>query len=259
MKSFRKFLMACVLAFAAITLAGCGNKTPYTLSAEDQSDLGMQAQTLFNSIIAMDNETIDQYIDDYEYSQEIVWVNGLNSWKSGKAELGEFKSVKTVDVTRKPTDGTYKVVLMTEFANRDCEFILGLDRKMAVVKELTFNPVYTLGEKLSQAGVNLLVGMGTVFAVLIFLTWVISLFKYVNKAQEKLEQKKSSAVMTETAAKKPAAAAPAAKAAPAAPDNSNEIQAVIAAAIAAYEAECGSFVKQPALNNGRVIRSFKRR
>ena len=75
------------------------------------------------------------------------------------------------------------------------------------------------------------------------------MFEYVNKAQEKLEQKKSSAVIAETAAPVTQTVV----------EESTEIQAVIAAAIAAYESECGGFEKQPTLNNGIVIRSYKRR
>ena len=46
----------------------------------------------------------------------------------------------------------------------------------------------SLGEIFSRAGLNTLLGMGTVFAVLIFISFIISLFKYIApkaKAQPK--------------------------------------------------------------------------
>ena len=49
----------------------------------------------------------------------------------------------------------------------------------------------TMSSVLKNAGVNLVVGMGTVFAVLIFLTWVISLFKHINKLSGKISAKKT--------------------------------------------------------------------
>ena len=121
-----------------------------------------------------------------------------------------------------------------------------------------------MGEKLSQAGTNLLIGMGTVFVILIFLAWVISLFKYVNKAEQKIEDKKKAKAAAQAANAPAAPAAPAPAAAPVvkvspAPASDAELQAVIAAAIAAYEEDEGSSIKkQPSLNNGIVVKSFKR-
>ena len=254
MKKFTKLLVAVLLAVLTLSLTACGSSQKRVLTQDEELNLSLQAMQMFNSIISLSDEEIDAYIDDFEYAQETVYTNGFNSWKSAKKELGECLEIGDATTTV-ANDGSTTTTFIAEFENRDCEFVLGFDRRMQKITELTFNPVYTLGEKMSQAGVNLVVGMGTVFAVLIFLTLIISLFKYVNIAEEKLQQKKSKAVITETAAKTAPAAA--SKAAQAAVD-SNEIQAVIAAAIAAYESECGGFEKQPALNNGLVIRSYKR-
>ena len=46
-----------------------------------------------------------------------------------------------------------------------------------------------LAEKMANAGVNTIVGMGIVFVVLIFMVWIISLFKYIPNIQAKLEKK----------------------------------------------------------------------
>lgn len=45
----------------------------------------------------------------------------------------------------------------------------------------------TFGEKMARAGLNTLLGMGTVFAVLIFISFIISLFKYIPMLQNKLK------------------------------------------------------------------------
>ena len=259
MKNIKRLMTAVIIAAVAFALAGCSNnKVQYEYEDAEKEQFEAAAMSYMEGIISMDDETLDMYIEDSEYQQNEVMTNGYNSWKSGKADLGEYVDIKTIESSRDKDSGAYKCTIMAEFEQRDCEFILATDRKMGKITELTFNPVYTLKEKLGQAGINLLMGMGTVFAVLIFLTWIISLFKYIGKAQEKMDQKKGRAGITETAAKAPAAKAETASA-NAANATSNEIQAVIAAAIAAYEAECGSIVKQPALNNGVVIRSYKRK
>lgn len=45
----------------------------------------------------------------------------------------------------------------------------------------------TFGERMARAGLNTLLGMGTVFLVLIFISFIISLFKYIFVFQKKSE------------------------------------------------------------------------
>lgn len=105
----------------------------------------------------------------------------------------------------------------------------------------------------SEALLNTVIGMGTVFVVLILISIIIFLLKYVPRLFEKkkIEQ-------TETAVKP---AAPAKKEAPAvsqkpAADNDTQIVAVIMAAIASQmEEETGV----PVAADGLVIRSIKKR
>lgn len=268
MKKFKKILLACILTFVVLALAACGNNDKPELTDQEQLNLEMTAVQFAYQIISLDDETIDGIIEEYEYEQNVPLANGFNSWKSAKKELGEFIDFDA-GTTKAESDGGYTMTIPLHFENRDCEFVLGVNGRflkdsgngISYINQLTFNPVYTLGEKLSQAATNLVIGMGTVFVVLIFLAWVISLFKYVNKAEQKLEDKKKA----KEAAKAPApAAAETVKAAPAvkvtpAPASDAELQAVIAAAIAAYEEDMGcSIEKQPSLNNGIVVKSFKR-
>ena len=271
MKKFKKILLACILTFVVLALAACGSNKKTELTDQEQLNLEMTAAQFSYQIIGLDDETIDALIEQYEYEQNVPLANGFNSWKSAKKELGEFIGFDGAGTTKIESDGSYTMTLPLQFENRDCEFVLGLEGRamkdsgnvLQYINQLTFNPVYTLGEKLGQAATNLVIGMGTVFVVLIFLAWVISLFKYVNKAEQKLEEKKKAKEADKTQAAA-SSAAPAAKAAPAvqitpAPASDAELQAVIAAAIAAYEEDMGcSIEKQPSLNNGIVVKSFKR-
>ena len=51
------------------------------------------------------------------------------------------------------------------------------------------NPSYTTGQKMYKAVMNTLIGMGTVFVVLIFISFIISLFKYINKFENRNKAK----------------------------------------------------------------------
>lgn len=111
---------------------------------------------------------------------------------------------------------------------------------------MAFNVNYTMGEKMEQAGLNTLMGIGIVFLMLIFLSFLISQFKHISNLTEKKDSKSA------------APAAPAPAPAPAAAEeeqeeelaDDGELVAVIAAAIAAYEGSTST--------DGFVVRSIKR-
>ena len=99
-------------------------------------------------------------------------------------------------------------------------------------------------------------GMGVVFVVLIFISWLISMFKYINVFEAKMKAKKAAAAPAPAAAPQaaPAAPAPAPAAAPAEEENltdDTELVSVITAAVAAYEGK-------ETVDNGLVVRSIKR-
>ncbi len=57
------------------------------------------------------------------------------------------------------------------------------------VKSFAVNPSYTFGEKMGKAGMNTLLGMGSVFCVLIIIIFVISLFSFLPKLTQKKDKK----------------------------------------------------------------------
>lgn len=107
--------------------------------------------------------------------------------------------------------------------------------------EFTATPEYTLGEKMKKAGSNTLMGMGTVFIVLIFISLVISQFDKLSKIGTKKEAKG-----TEKAASKTVAAATSSNL-----TDDKQLVAVITAAIMAANGNSGSGDKL-------VVRSIKK-
>ena len=103
---------------------------------------------------------------------------------------------------------------------------------------------YSTGEILKKAGLNTVLGMGTVFVVLIFISFIIYLLEYIPKLQQKMANKDKEVEVKKEAAVQ-AAPAPVATA-----EDDGELVAVIAAAIAAAEGTS---------TDGFVVRSIKRR
>lgn len=109
----------------------------------------------------------------------------------------------------------------------------------------------SIEDAMAEAGVNTIIGITVVFLALLFISFIISLFKYINRFEQMLADKK-------------AGTAPAPKAIPASvPVPSIEIVpvtddleliAVITAAIHAYEEAQGNTV-----TGDLVVRSIKKR
>ena len=171
--------------------------------------------------------------------------SALNSWKSVRGDLGALVSSEAAEVGI--VDDGYVARIPAVFEKRNAEFSVIVDEDLANITSITISPEYTTGEKLSKAGMNTLMGMGVVFLVLIFISWLISMFKYISVFEAKMKQKKAPAPSAAPAAVP--APAPAAAPAEEACDDT-ELVSVIAAAIAASEGRESA--------DGLIVRSIKR-
>ena len=95
---------------------------------------------------------------------------------------------------------------------------------------------------IGKALLNTIMGMGTVFVVLIFISWIIGMFRYLNKPQKQIKREPEPVVDNAVAQIEEAEELV----------DDSELVAVITAAIAAYEGASG------ASNSGFHVRSIKR-
>lgn len=123
----------------------------------------------------------------------------------------------------------------------DVEIVL--DSALATYIGITTNVHYSTGEIMAKAGMNTLIGMGTVFVVLILISLIISCFTFISKFEKRQKKQEAPA---------PAAAAPVVEQIAAKEELSDdtELVAVIAAAIAAYEGAAST--------DGFVVRSIRK-
>nr|WP_304974172.1 OadG family protein [uncultured Acetatifactor sp.] len=142
-----------------------------------------------------------------------------------------------------------EVAVTGEKKNATAEVIFSNDMFMKL-QSAALNPTSTVGELMANAGLNTLIGMGTVFVVLILISLIISCFKVIPKIQENAARKK--------AAQKEVAGVDNAvtqiveqETVEEAEEDDCELVAVIAAAIAASEGA--------ATTDGFVVRSIRRR
>ena len=200
-------------------------------------------------------ESEREYVEE-NYSSQPQTVAIIQAYnKSVDTEkYGAFVSSKddVKVVENKDEDGTDAVDVTVTLAFEKKDYILTLhvdcfDTIGASVDTVTIKAKgegeESLGEKMADAAGNTLMGMGTVFLVLIFISLLISCFKFIPQIMDKLSKKSS-------VGEKPEVVEEISETVTANEEDDSELIAVIAAAIAASEqTSTDSF----------VVRSIRRR
>ena len=138
----------------------------------------------------MGDEDLDNALAASEKNKDTVMESALNSWKSVRGDLGALVSSEAAEVGI--VDDGYVARIPAVFEKRNAEFSVIVDEDLANITSITISPEYTTGEKLSKAGMNTLMGMGVVFLVLIFISWLISMFKYISVFEAKMKAEEGS-------------------------------------------------------------------
>lgn len=236
MKRKLKSLLVVICALAmtlAMSVSVFAAETEVT--EEEAANYKAAAESLIVQIAGFTDEEIDMYLQQDDAFTATV----LESWKSVRDELGSYSSIVSQEVEREDDIVTVNTVAQFEKAKADVNLVLDLGQQ--VYTSMSYNVDYPMSVTMQRAGMNTLMGIGIVFLMLVFLSFVIGLFKYISKIQDNLTKKKA---QEEAPAAAPAAAVvPAAEAADEDFADDLELVAVISAAIAAYENTSGdSFV-----------------
>lgn len=225
--------MICVLALT-FTMSVCAFAAD-TVTEDEAANYKSAAETLISQIAGFSDEEIENYL-----AQDDAFTTAtMESWKSVKDELGAYSSIVSQDVEKDGDVVTISTVAQFEKAKADVVLMLDLGQQMYT--SMTYSVQYSLAANMQRAGMNTLMGIGIVFLMLLFLSFVIGLFKYIEKFQN--VGKKKAAEEAPKAEEAPAPAIAQSEAADEDFADDLELVAVISAAIAAYENTSGdSFV-----------------
>ena len=225
--------MVCVLALT-LAMSVCAFAAE-TVTEDEAANYKSAAETLISQIAGFSDEEIENYL-----AQDDAFTTAtMESWKSVKDELGAYSSIVSQDVEKDGDVVTISTVAQFEKAKADVVLMLDLGQQMYT--SMTYSVQYSLAANMQRAGMNTLMGIGIVFLMLLFLSFVIGLFKYIEKFQN--VGKKKAAEEAPKAEEAPAPAIAQSEAADEDFADDLELVAVISAAIAAYENTSGdSFV-----------------
>ena len=245
----RLFLLMSMIACLFLSAVCPGMTVSASATGEtafSEAEYQATAEAYMQQIAAFDDETIDAYITSGQLDD--VTAATLQSWKDMRAEVGELVEITGSDVTI--SDETVTVVVEAVFEEREGTFTLVSSLDLSVLDSATFAKSLTIGEIFEKAILNTLMGMGTVFAVLILIAIIIYCFKFIPQIQGMFAKKNNAA--SEQAAVSAPVAAPAVQEEELVDDS--ELVAVIMAAIYSSMASEGKAVSK----DGLIVRSIRR-
>lgn len=235
---FKKVSSVCTALICAASLIVAGSAMVFADSEGDQTIMSQAitiAEGLTTTITPLTEEQIENYMNSGDEFTELA----MDAWVSAKDDLGEFKETKEAEAEF--SDNQYVVTVPAEFSKADAEFVYIFDEQGTPVS-MSVDVQYPLSVNLERAALNTVMGLGTVFVMLVFLCFVIYLLKFIPALVE--GKKKNTA---EEAA--PAPVVPVAAPVVEEKADDTELVAVISAAIAAAEGTS---------TDGFVVRSIRK-
>lgn len=257
----KKFLTLLCMITCIFGLTACGSGEQLTEYEQQKVDY---AQRLATEVVVpmLSQFEKDAYFDEYT-AEEIEYMLGnqysinakgygfsraVSSFASAKEDMGEITGVGNATASVDGNEIIVEVEVTGEKKNAKAEVIFSNDSFM-FLESAALNPSSTMGELMGVAALNTLIGMGTVFCVLILISVIISCFRFIAKAQDNAAKKKAPAAEPSGVDNALAQIAEQEETVEEADDC--ELVAVIAAAIAVSEGAVTT--------DGFVVRSIRRR
>lgn len=260
----KKILLIISLCLIALGLAACGETDPTTMSYNGYSydQLKSTCEGTVTSLLEMPDEQKQPYVvmkdmsdaerNNYIKSvapsateQDIAGIlqqaNMIMRWDEAVAQAGEYVEMGEFTITK--SGKTLECKQELKFTDRPVILSYVYKYHNMELEDIGVEAVQTLGEKMTNAALNTLMGMGIVFIVLILISLIIYGFKVFPYLEAKKKAQSSAPAVAEAPAAAPVAA-------PVTAQDDLELAAVIAAAIAASTGTSTSDF---------VVRSIKRR
>lgn len=205
-RNFKKLFAVLTMLVCVFAITACGAKEESTVSF-DEAYLQSVGDWIITNCTNMTAEQMETYtVMEDEELEELVSTNSLpftgealrsifSGYMSSMTELGTYVSADgydelVIDGDEATLTGNYT------FENHPMKMSIVFNKK-SVAQSISIDPVYSTGEIIEKAALNTVLGMGTVFAVLIFISMIISLMGYIPKIQENFTKKNAAQNMTE--------------------------------------------------------------
>ena len=188
MKKKILFLACCLMTMFLIT--ACGSSKEVTYGDYSKEDLEYMSERTAASVLALSQQEVIEYVAYYEqYAKEdedaALNYNLLSDWAEVMNQVGEFEGYSDFAVDK--SGKTVTATLELDFSKRNARLIYVFNSINMDVTAINIEPIYTLGETMQKAALNTVMGIGTVFVILVLISLVIRAFGIIPYLEKKFK------------------------------------------------------------------------
>lgn len=255
MNKIKRFLLLVfVLVFSLVSVVFAEETINY-----DENVLKNDAEALYVAIVSMN----DLEAEFFKGNTTDMLKKGIESFESLKSSIGEYETedVKADDIAVEKQDDHVDVIVTGTLGDEQVQMtveyrnLLGELQRYKVSFAFLEDENAGLAQRMLDALMNTIIGLTTVFLVLILIAFIIWLFKFIPVIQKKFSNRKKKNQVAHEAVDHAIAQIEAKEETGNLADNL-ELAAAIAAAIAAYE---GTGTDSFVVRSIKKSRSNKRR
>ena len=164
-------VLTAVICAASITFSGASLVlADGEIDDQTKTTIETTAEGLTETIIPLTDEQIEAYMKSGDDFTE----NAMTAWNGAKEELGDMKETGSVEIEY--SNDEYTATIPVTFEKENAEFIYVFDKNLTPTS-LSVDVKYSFATTMKNAALNTVMGLGTVFVILIMLIFLISLFQ----------------------------------------------------------------------------------
>ncbi|MEG1946022.1 MAG: OadG family protein [Lachnospiraceae bacterium] len=181
----KKISLIIGMCLIVLGLTACGQADPTKVDYNGYTYQQLQdgCQKMATALESLSSEELQQY----KTAEDELMVNLVTRWEEARTDVGDFAGMGEFKITKSGKTLTCEQEI--KYEQRPVILTYVYNAKSMELEDVTVDQVKTLGEKMENAALNTLLGMGTVFAVLILISLIISCFRIFPYLEKKKQAK----------------------------------------------------------------------
>lgn len=184
----KKFLAVLGITTCLLGLTACNNTQNPTFTKQFPYDVASVEQSVMDSLNELSSYTDMELLELESNLDDKALIDWVDGWKQTNDDAGGIIGYDQWNVVYND-DGSLDLSCIILCDKHDVDFKI-IYKYDASIDYTTFAVRYSFAEKMTKAGLNTVIGISLVFVVLILISFIISLFKYISVIEKNLKAKK---------------------------------------------------------------------
>lgn len=189
----KKWLLVLGMITCMFGLTACGQTEETTYLSDEKAFSFAQSmiETINQGVVADAEDSVIATFEQIGIDGKVISA-AFDSLESATADMGSYveyvevvSNTMEVDENGYVTEGVITSKVKGSMRDATVEIVV----EDGVPSSITVNVIYSFGETMEKAALNTVLGMGTVFAVLILISVIISCFGFIPKIQAMFTKK----------------------------------------------------------------------